>query len=49
MDQKLFATLQAILLFYILSHPIVYKITGLGHIAHALIFGVIVRILMGYP
>ncbi len=47
MDEKLLATLQAVLLFYILSHPLMYKLTGLGQIVHALVFGLIVRILMG--
>lgn len=27
MDRKVFATLQAILVFYIVSHPVVYRMT----------------------
>lgn len=61
MNRKLSATLQAVLLFYILSHPLTYKLTtsivgglssyggcptDLGLIVHALVFGVIVRMLM---
>lgn len=56
MNRKLSATLQAILLFYILSHPVVYRMTGLvdqtggptptGLIVHSLVFGAIVYGLM---
>jgi hypothetical protein len=61
MNRKLSATLQAVLLFYILSHPLTYKLTtsvvgglasyggcptALGLIVHAIVFGVIVRMLM---
>jgi hypothetical protein len=61
MDRKLSATLQAVLLFFILSHPLTYKLTTslvgglasysgcptpLGLVVHAVVFGVIVRLLM---
>lgn len=56
MDRKLSATLQAVLLFFIISNPLTYKLTGLaassgapttfGLIVHSIVFGVIVRLLM---
>lgn len=56
MDRKIVATLQAILVFYIVSHPVVYRMTGfataagcptpMGLIVHSIVFGAIVYGLM---
>lgn len=37
MDRKIFATIQAVLVFYIISHPVVYRMTNriLGGLATA--------------